>query len=399
MKALTGHRLLDLTHMLSGPYAGMMLADLGMETIKIEPPGSGENTRKLLADDPVYSVNGMGAYFLTLNRNKKSVALELKSEAGLAIFYELVRTADVVLDNFSAGVTERLRVDHHHLAAINPRIITCTITGFGEDGPNKDWVAFDLVAQAMGGGMSITGHPGNPPTRAGIPIGDLGGGVMAVIGVLSALVARQQTGRGQHVDISMLDAQISLLNYVPTMYYLSGEIPRATGNGHFLHIPYDTYPTRDGWIVLAVILDEFWKELVRVLDLPELDTTENETAPGRLRNADLINNTLAGKLRSNTQAYWLEKLRGARIPCAPVNDMAQALANPQVAHRKMVIEVPHPDGGRVRVPGNPVKLSETYADTFSPPPRLGQHTDEVLRELLGKSKKEIAGLREAGIIA
>ena len=207
MKALHGIRLLDLTHMLSGPYAGMMLADMGAETIKIEPPGRGEGTRRLLASDPANSLHGMGAYFLTLNRNKKSMTLNLKSAEGLALFYELVQSADVVLDNFSAGVTERLKISHDELSAVNPRIITCTITGFGETGPDNQRPSFDIVAQAMGGGMSITGQPGSPPTRAGIPIGDLGGGLMGAIGVLAALVARETTGRGQHVDISMLDTR------------------------------------------------------------------------------------------------------------------------------------------------------------------------------------------------
>jgi CoA:oxalate CoA-transferase len=227
MKALHGIRILDLTHVLSGPYAGMMLADLGAETIKVEPPVTGEGTRRILEKDPANSLNGMGAYFITLNRNKKSVTLNLKSDKGLQIFYDLVKTADVVLSNFSVGVTERLKIDHARLSEVNPRIITCNITGFGEDGPGKDRNSLDLVAQAMGGLMSLTGQPGAPPTRAGIPIGDIGGGLMGVIGVLSALLARGQTGRGQHVDISMLDTQISLLNYIVTMYFLSGVTPRA----------------------------------------------------------------------------------------------------------------------------------------------------------------------------
>jgi crotonobetainyl-CoA:carnitine CoA-transferase CaiB-like acyl-CoA transferase len=397
MKALTGIRLLDLTHMLSGPYAGMMLADLGAETIKIEPPGTGEGTRKLLAGDPKNSYHGMGAYFLTLNRNKKSVTLNLKTEAGLTLFYELIRHADIVLDNFSAGVTERLKIDHARLAAINPRLITATITGFGETGPGKDWPAFDMVAQAMGGGMSITGQPGDPPTRSGIPIGDLAGGMMGVIGVLGALVARAQTGRGQHVDVSMLDAQISLLNYMATMYFLSGEAPFAIGNSHFVHVPYDTFPTSDGFIIIAVIVDEFWKNLMQIVELPELDTEENLRQPGRWKNRALINQRLSERLRTNTQAHWLAKLRAARIPCAPVNDLAQALSNEQVLARQMVVEVEHPQGGCVKMPGNPVKLSE-QTDTYSPPPLLGQHTEEVLRSLLGKSAHEIEMLRSEGVI-
>jgi CoA:oxalate CoA-transferase len=397
MKALHDMRLLDLTHMLSGPYAGMMLADLGAETIKIEPPGSGEGTRRLLADDPQNSHEGMGAYFLTLNRNKKSVTLNLKSEAGLALFYELVKTADIVLDNFSAGVTDRLKISHAHLSAVNPRIITCTITGFGETGPDNRRPAFDMVAQAMGGGMSITGQPDSPPTRAGIPIGDLGGGLMGVVGILAALVARQQTGRGQHVDISMLDAQISLLNYMATMYFLSGDIPDKLGNGHFVHVPYNTFPCRDGYIILAVITDNFWANLMEMVELPELNTAENRGQPGRWRNQELINQRLSDLFQTNSQAYWIEKLRTARIPCAPVNNFAQALSDPQVVARQMVVNVAQANGGCVRMPGNPIKLSDTHEESYTPPPRLGEHTAEILRSL-GKSAAEIAEWREEGVV-
>ncbi len=398
MKALHGIRILDLTHMLSGPYAGMMLADLGAESIKIEPPGQGEGTRALLAKDPLNSIDGMGAYFMTLNRNKKSVTINLKSEEGLALFYELVKTADVVLSNFSAGVTEKLKIDYAALSAVNPRIITCTITGFGETGPERDRVAFDMVAQAMGGGMSITGQPGGPPTRAGIPIGDLGGGLMGVIGVLAALQARHTTGRGQHVDISMLDAQISLLNYMATMYTLSGIIPDKLGNAHFVHVPYNTFPCADGYIIVAVITDGFWENLMQVVQLPELNTEENKHQPGRWKNQDLINRRLSETFMSNTQAHWLKVLRDARIPCAPVNNIAQALADVQVQARHMVVEIQHPNGQTFRAPGNPIKLSDTHEDTFSSPPLLGQHTDEVLKTLLGKTDDELAALRQKGVI-
>ena len=213
--------------------------------------------------------------------NKKTTTLDLKSNKGLQVFYELVKTADIVLSNFSAGVTTRLKIDYDHLSKINPRIITCTVTGFGETGPNKDRTAFDMVAQAMGGGMSITGQPDNPPTRSGIPIGDLGGGLMGVIGVLAALQARHTTGRGQHVDISMLDAQVSLLNYMATMYFLSGDIPDKLGNGHFVHVPYDTFQCSDGFIIIAVLTDNFWTALMEVVDARERHTEQHQRQPGR----------------------------------------------------------------------------------------------------------------------
>lgn len=397
MKALHGIKILDLTHMLSGPYASMMLADMGAETIKVEPPVTGEGTRRLLEKDPKNSLNGFGAYYMTLNRNKKSITLDLKSEKGLEIFYALVKTADVVISNFSAGVTARLKVDYEHLSKINPRIITCSVTGFGETGPNNDRTAFDMVAQAMGGGMSITGQPDNPPTRSGIPIGDLGGGLMGVIGVLAALQARHTTGRGQHVDISMLDAQISLLNYMATMYFLSGEIPDKLGNGHFVHVPYDTFRCSDGYIIIAVITDNFWTALMEVVDAPDLNVEENKSQPGRWKNKSLINRRLNEILSANTQQYWLGKMQAKRIPCAPVNNMAQALADEQVLWRNMVIEVEHPLGGRAKMPGNPIKLSDTYEDTYSPPPMLGQHNGEVYASI-GLTADELKSLQDAGVI-
>jgi crotonobetainyl-CoA:carnitine CoA-transferase CaiB-like acyl-CoA transferase len=397
MKALHGTRIIDLTHMLSGPYGAMMLADLGAETIKVEPPKTGEGTRRLLERDPANSLNGFGAYYMTLNRNKKSVTLDLKSEKGLEIFYELVKTADVVISNFSAGVTKRLKVDYDTLAAINPRIITCTVTGFGETGPAKDRTAFDMVAQAMGGGMSITGQPGDPPTRSGIPIGDLAGGLMATIGVLSALNARHLTGRGQHVDISMLDAQISLLNYMATMHFLSGIIPDKLGNGHFVHVPYDTFTCSDGYIIIAIIADNFWVELLKVIPANDLNIEEHKYQPGRLKNKELINRRLNEIFSTGTQKHWLDILQSVRIPCAPVYNLQQAVHDEQVLSRNMIVEVPHPLGGSTRMPGNPIKLSDTHEDTFTPPPTLGQHNDEVFATL-GLTREDIDALQKEGIV-
>ena len=267
MKPLSDILVLDFTHMLSGPYGTMLLADLGAQTIKIEPPRTGEGTRALLAHDPQYSLHGMGAYFLTLNRNKRSICIDLKSSEGRKLVHQLAAKADVVFDNFSRGVTTKLGIDHQTLALINPRIITCSVTGFGETGPSPDRPAFDLVAQGLGGGMSITGEEDGRPMRAGIPIGDLGGGVFGALGVLAALHARSVTGSGQHVDISMLDVQISMLNYMATMYFLSGKNPGPLGNGHFVHVPYDTFRTQTRSLIIAVITDNFWESLVQLLQI------------------------------------------------------------------------------------------------------------------------------------
>ncbi|HEY7775846.1 MAG TPA: CoA transferase [Kineobactrum sp.] len=396
-KALSGIRILDLTHMLSGPYGGMILADLGAETIKIEPL-QGEGTRKLLASDPNNSLGGMGAYFITLNRNKKSVAIDLKSEAGLALFYQLVEKADIVLSNFGAGVPERLKIDFETLSAINPRIITCTISGFGSDGPNYQRPAFDQVAQATGGGMSITGTDPAHPVRAGIPIGDLGGGMFGVMGLLAALYERERSGSGQHVDISMLDCQISMLNYMATMHFLSGEDPYPIGNSHFVHVPYDTFTCSDGFIVIAVITDNFWQNLKTVVQVPEFDKPAYDGQPGRFADRELINRKLNEVLIANTCAYWIAELEARRIPCAPVNKFSQALSDPQVLHRKMVVELKHPDGSSTRGPGNPIKLSRTGAEEFAPAPLLGQHTTEVLSALLGMTQGQIEAMKERGVI-
>lgn len=398
MKALEGITILDLTHMLSGPYGTMLLADLGATTIKVEPPGRGEGTRKLLATTEDYSLNGMGAYFLTLARNKQSVCIDLKSEEGLQLFYRMVKKADIVFDNFSAGVTKRLKINHDRLAEINPRIITCTITGFGETGPDTQRPAFDQVVQGMGGGMSITGHPDGDPVRSGIPIGDLAGGMFGAMGVLAALAARERTGFGQHIDISMLDSQISLLNYMATMFFLSGKNPERLGNGHFVHVPYNTFKTADDYIIIAVIFDSFWDNLLEVVNAPELRDEKYRTQPGRFADRDFINQKIEEELLTKPAAFWLEQLRAKRIPCGPVNNFEQALSDPQVAFRNMVVDVPHPQGGAVRMPGNPVKMSETDEESYTAPPLLGQQTDEILSELLGLSEKEIAQLREEGVV-
>lgn len=398
MKALSGIRVLDLTHMLSGPYCAMLLADMGAETIKVEPPNGGEGTRNLLANDPKNSIEGMGAYFLTLNRNKQSVTIDLKSDAGRALFYELVAISDVVLYNFSAGVAERLKIDHAVLEKHNPRVVSVSITGFGETGPNKNAVSFDMVAQGTGGGMSITGETGGRPMRSGIPIGDLGGGLMGTIGTLSALQARVTTGRGQHVDISMQDAQVSMLNYMATMYFLSGETPGPLGNGHFVHVPYDTFPTNDGWVIIAVITDTFWKNLMSIVELPELDTTENERQPGRWKNRHVINAKIAERFQTNSSAHWLGKMREARIPSAPVNDFTQTLTDPHVLARNMVVDVPHASGRVMKQVGNPIKMSETYEDSFTAPPLLGADTEQVLAHLLKKTKAQLDELRAQGVI-
>jgi len=396
--ALEHITVLDLTHMLSGPYGTMLLADLGARTIKVEPPGKGEGTRRLLENDPDYSRKGMGAYYLTLNRNKQSVCVDLKSEAGRAVFMDLVRHADVVFDNFSVGVTARLGIDYDALSKINPRIVTCSVTGFGQTGPDTQRPAFDQVVQAMGGGMSITGTPETGPTRSGIPMGDLGGGVFGAMGVLAALVERDKTGRGQHVDISMLDAQISLLNYMATMHLMSGIVPEGIGNSHFVHVPYNSFPTQDGHIIIACIGDAFWERFVACVQVPSLMKPEYVQQPVRYAARKEIDAIIGEALKENTTAYWLDHLRQARIPCGPVNTFDQALSDSQVRARDMVVEVDLGDGEQVQMPGNPIKLSGQAKQAYTAPPSLGADTARVLADL-GYSEAKLDALARAGAIA
>jgi len=399
MKPLEGIKVLDLTHMLAGPYAGMVLADLGADVVKVEPLGTGEMTRGLLSDDPNNSFKGFGAYFLTLNRNKKSVSLDLKDAQGLDVFYDLVKSTDVVLNNFSAGVVKKLKIDFDHLSKINSKIITCSITGFGETGKHSSRPAYDQIVQAYSGGMSITGADASTPTRAGIPIGDLGSGLFSVIGMLSALLSREKTGKGQHLDLSLLDVQISLLTYMATMQTLSGVNPEPIGNAHFVHVPYNSFTTKDGFVVIAVITDAFWQGLLNIVDVDNLRKEEFKSSTGRLKNQKFIESELNKKLSTETSEHWINALNSAKVPCAPINSFSQALSDEQVIHRNMVVEVEHPDGGKVKMPGNPIKLSYTDEDSFSPPPHLGQHTKETLIEWCNYSESEIIELIKKKVIA
>ena len=397
-KPLDGIKVLDLTHMLSGPYGGMILADLGCEVIKIEPPVRGEATRRLLENDPDYSFNGMGAYFYTLNRNKKSLALDLKNPDGLHVFYQLIKKADVVLSNFSAGVTAKLKIDFKELKKINPKIITCTVSGFGETGPNYQRPAFDQIAQALGGGMSITGLSASEPMRAGIPIGDLGGGMFAVMGIQAAIISRAASGEGQHVDISMLDCQISMLNYMATMQTMSGIVPTPIGNSHFVHMPYNSFATKDYPIVIAAVGDQFWPRLLKIFTNPELQDSKYITAYERQKDKEKLEKIMQVELLKEPSDYWLKRLEAESVPCARVNNLEQAINDEQINYRNMMVDVPHPAGGSAKVPGNPIKLSSVESEEFLAPPLLGEHTKEVLMEWLGYSEEELKEMDNLKII-
>ncbi len=398
MKPLNGIKVIDLTHMLAGPYAGMVIADLGAEVVKVEPLPPGDITRNLLSSDPNYSFKGFGAYHLTLNRNKKSISLDLKSEEGLQTFYDLVKSADVVLNNFSAGVVTKLKIDFESLQKINPRIVTCSITGFGETGPHSSRPAYDQIVQAYSGGMSITGPDANTPTRAGIPIGDLGSGLYGVIGILSALLSREKTNVGQHIDMSLLDVQISLLTYMATMQTLSNIDPEPIGNAHFVHVPYNSFTTANGFVVIAVITDAFWEALLEVVNIDSLKDPKFSKSVDRLKNQEFIESELNKELSTKSSEHWIKALNNAKVPCAPINTFSQALSDEQVIHRNMVVEVEHPDGGKVKMPGNPVKLSYTNEDSYTPPPHLGKDTKKILQDWAGYDKDKIQTLIDMNIV-
>jgi len=363
---LHGIRVLDLTRMLAGPYATMLLADMGAEVVKVEDP-AGDPMRRM---GPPFEPDGRSAYFMAVNRNKRSVVLDLRTERDRGRFLKLVATADAVVDNFRAGVMERLRLAPDHLRAVRPDLVTCSLTAFGSDGPYRDLPAFDLVLQAMGGGMSITGEPGGRPTRAGIPIGDLAGGVFAALAVCAALLRRERTGRGEHVDLSLLDVQVSLLTYVAQYYLTDGRVPGPVGSGHASVVPYQAFATADGHVVIAVLGEGFWVPLCRVLDLGELAARYPDNASRHAHREEVVA-CLQRRLTERTTDEWVRALRASGVPCGPVSTIDRVLRDPQVRHRGMVAS----DGERELL-GNPVKTGAP--DRFRPAPALGQDDAELL---------------------
>ena len=391
--ALEGVRILELGQIIAGTYGSQVLSDLGAEVIKIESP-EGDLGR----NPSVAPYKGASGLFLTLNRNKRSVVLNLKTERGRELFYELVKISDVVVDNFRAGVLERLHIDYATLSGINPRIIQCSVTGFGT-GAYKDYPALDLIIQAISGHMAITGEPNRPPARVGIPLADMSGGIYACKGILAALYARERTGRGQRVELSMFDAMLNLLGYVGTMWLTNGELPQPPGSGHDYTVPWQAFKAADGYLVVATREDSFWRTLCSVIERPELANDPRfATNAERCRHRDILVPELERIFAARSVGDWMARLRPAQVPAAPVNHLDGAFAEPPVGEGAMILEYDHPDVGRVRVPGNPIKMSEAPATPSRPAPRLGEHTDEVLRGLLHLSDEAIAALRADGVV-
>jgi CoA:oxalate CoA-transferase len=392
--ALEGVRVLDLTWVLAGPFASMVLCDLGADVIKVERPPIGDVARMTA---PI--VNGESCYFLSVNRGKRSIAIDLKNEAGRELFLRLAERVDVVMENFTPGTMDALGLGYDVLSPRNPRLIYAATSGFGQTGPDRLRPALDIIAQGMGGIMSITGEPGGPPIRPGTSLGDIAAGLFTAIGVLAALHERERSGRGQMIDVAMLDCQIAILENAFARYFATGEVPGPIGTRHPVATPFQAFPTRDGYMVLALSwgVENQWELFCVTIGRTELvDDPRFDTGPLRTEHHAELEPILNEALRQKTTAEWVQDFDAIGLPCGPLNNVAEAAALPQVKAREMLVEVEHPRIGRFPLPNTPVKLSRTPGGVRGPSPLLGQDADEVLRELLGLGDAEIRRLREAG---
>jgi crotonobetainyl-CoA:carnitine CoA-transferase CaiB-like acyl-CoA transferase len=391
---LEGVRILELGQIIAGTYGGLVLSDLGAEVIKIETP-EGDLGRI----PSVGPYKGQSALFLTLNRNKQSIAINLKTEEGLQVFYDLVATSDVVIDNFRPGVLERLKIDFETLKAIKPDIIQCSVTGFGATGEYKDAPALDIIIQAYAGYMAVTGEPGRPPVRTGIPIADLCGGIFSSKAILAALFDRERSGEGRYIELSMFDGMLSLLIYMGTMWLSKGELAEPPGSGHMYSVPWQAFECADGYIVVATRQEVFWKRLCEALEAPELEADPRFAKnPDRVANREKLVPILEGIFVGRTVGEWLERFRAGDIPAAPVNNLDGVFAEPPIVDRNMIVEYDHPQVGKVRLPGNPIKMTGMEGTISEPAPMLGEHTDKVLTDLLELDARAIAALRAAGAV-
>ncbi len=389
--------VLDLSTMLAGPYCTQILADMGARIIKVERlEGKGDFTRHL----PPYFVKGASAYYLSVNRNKESVVIDLKRPEGRDLLLRMVQQADVLVENYRPGVMERLGLGYAKLAEVNPRLVLCSISGFGQDGPYKERPAFDMIVQALSGSMSITGEPGHRPVRLGVPLGDLAAGMFGAIGTLAAVARRDVDGKGEHVDVSMLDCQVSMLSYLGQYFLVSGEIPGPQGRGHQSIPTYRSFTCGDDIdVVITANTEKMWQSLCKVLGLADLlQDPRFSTNEDRFRNKEALWKELEAAFLRRSSGEWLERLQAADIPAAPVNTVDRALADPQVRHRNMVVAARHRDGDALPLLGNPIKLSRTACEAVGWPPELGEHTRPVLQELLHLMPQEIATLEAGGVV-
>jgi CoA:oxalate CoA-transferase len=393
-KALEKIRVLDFTRVLAGPYCTMLLADMGAEVIKVEHPKGGDDSR---AFGPFTA--GESAYFMSLNRNKKSMTLNLKSPRAIELIKKMIPSFDVLVENFRPGVMDKLGIGFEELKKINPRLIYASSSGFGYTGPYSQLPAYDLIVQGMGGLMSISGESEDNPQKSGSSIGDIFAGIFCAVGVLGALEARRETGRGQMIDVAMLDCQVAILENAVSRYLATGVDPKPLGNRHSSITPFATFKTLDGFINIAVGNDSLWEKYCEQIGAKDLFGDERfKTNALRTENWSDLEPLLAAAMKKDSTASWIERLRRVGVPCGPINKVSQVLQDPQVAAREMILEVTHPKAGKQKIPGCPIKMSETPCSVDASAPLLGGDTEAVLSNFLGLSAEEVRSLREEGVL-
>ena len=391
---LAGVRVLELAQIMAGPTCGTLLADMGADVIKVEKIPGGDDSRRYAEPQ----INGESAAFMMLNRNKRSIALNLKTEGGREVLRRLVKDADVLFENYRKGTMEKLCVGYEDLRRINPALIWCSISGYGQTGPYAERGGFDLIAQGVSGIMSITGEADGPPVKSGPPVTDINAGLLATIGIVSAYVHRLKTGEGQFVDTSLMEAGIQQTFWQSAIYFATGVSPRPTGSAHVLAAPYQAFPTADGWINIGGANQANWERIAAMVGAPELIADARfATNSDRMAHREALAQLLGDHLKQRTTAEWLKDLDAAGIPAGPINDIAAMAADPQTLAREMVVELDHPKAGRTKALGLPIKFSETPGKIVSPAPTLGQHTREVLLAA-GYSDAEVEALAAAGAI-
>ena len=392
---LQGIRVLDFTRVLAGPSAALALADLGAEVLKIEPPDSGDETRLF----PPFRA-GVSHYFLSVNRGKKSMVVDLKSPQGIAIAQDLAARCDILIENYRPGVMDRLGLGYEALAARNPRLIYCAISGFGMSGPLRDRPSFDIVLQALSGALSVNGEAGGAPVKLGIPLGDLVGGINGPMGILAALYERSVTGRGRLIDVSLLDGLVGMLGYLAQLAFFTGADPRPQGCQHPNLVPYGLYAARDGSIIIACLTNSFWERICQALGQPDWRHDPRfENIEKRRERRSEVNDMIGQFTRERTVQELVELFTRYEVPHAPLLGIQEALAQPQAVAREMVVETEHPTLGKIPIVNRPIRFPADRQPVPSAPPVLGQHTDEILRDVLGLTPQRIAELRAAGAVA